>query len=1066
MRCVNELHDKKHHYYMRSPARVTPAGLRGGPRHPHVHCSGAPDSSAVTRRLLLSACSALLASGPGLSGLPSPSAAAVAAAASPVTVFAIESSELDRRSFRGLQLSNGLRVLLCSDPEAGKAAAAMNVAAGSLNNPPEWPGLAHFCEHMLFLGTERFPEEGEFERYISSNGGSNNAFTAGEDTNYYFDCGGDALPGALTRFADFFAAPLFSASGAAREVDAVDSEHSKNLQSDFWRADAVLRLRARREHPYSRFATGNRATLRGGDGAAREALLAFYRRYYKAPQMALAVAAPQSLDELQRLVTAEFAGLPAGPAPLASADYDALSPPFDPPADVPRPPPVATVLVPVREQRSLTFSWNLPLGGGGGSSGSGSGDGDGDSLLDTWLYAKPESTFASLVSRRGKGSLNRYLKDRGLASSVDVSVEEQTRSWILLSVYVSLTERGLREWREVGTALFSYLRLLREQGVPRHVYTDAKALRQLSFRYAEPAAPGTFVQAVSGGLALYEPRRWLSGPALMYDGGEPLVQYLLRQATPERAIVKLTARELEAQATSTEQIYGARYGDIPISRELAATWAAPPRIAELGTPPPNRYVPTDLTIKAPPAPSTTTAAALARAADGPGAFRVGPQPQLLERGEGLRLHFLQDRRFGRPKAFAYFALRSPQLYVDPKASITAELYQAMLADALQDEAYEAAVAGLTAGVGVGWQGLGISLGGYNQRLPELAALVASQLRSFPLSEAAFERRKDSLRRQLRNAQQQQPVAQCAYQRNLALQAPRFSNDELLAALEPATLSDVRALQATLLPRLELEAFVCGNVRDSEAQAVVAQLRSALPAAPLPLEERPRRRTRRLAASGGDGVTRQFVATNAAEINSAVEVYLQVGPDEGDDWLLLTLLAQMVSKAFYSELRTRQQLGYIVQSGANEIDGVRGLSLLVQSTALPPPELQQRVDGFLRLFRGTLVLLPEEELRSYTEAISAQLADVDNRLDQQATRLWNECAQRRYDFGRPWRNAARVRRLTKPQLLAFFDRHVADGSPTRRRLNTHIFAQSAAPSTLRNEPLPEDRYPALADRLEV
>jgi len=36
-----------------------------------------------------------------------------------------------------------------------------------MNNPPEWPGLAHFCEHMLFLGTSSFPSEGEFETYIS-----------------------------------------------------------------------------------------------------------------------------------------------------------------------------------------------------------------------------------------------------------------------------------------------------------------------------------------------------------------------------------------------------------------------------------------------------------------------------------------------------------------------------------------------------------------------------------------------------------------------------------------------------------------------------------------------------------------------------------------------------------------------------------------------------------------------------------------------------------------------------------------------------------------------------------
>jgi len=63
-----------------------------------------------------------------------------------------------------------------------------------------------------------------------SNGGSNNAYTASEETVYYFDVGGGALAGALSRFSDFFAAPLFSESATAREVAAIDSEHSKNLQ--------------------------------------------------------------------------------------------------------------------------------------------------------------------------------------------------------------------------------------------------------------------------------------------------------------------------------------------------------------------------------------------------------------------------------------------------------------------------------------------------------------------------------------------------------------------------------------------------------------------------------------------------------------------------------------------------------------------------------------------------------------------------------------------------------------------------------------------------------------------
>ncbi|KAL3906949.1 MAG: hypothetical protein SGPRY_010356 [Prymnesium sp.] len=137
------------------------------------------------------------------------------------------------------------------------AAAALNVQVGSLSNPQEWPGLAHFVEHMLFLGSASFPE-GEFERLVSANGGSNNAYTASEDTNFFLDVNGDALGPALERFSDLLGAPLLSASGAAREVNAIDSEHAKNTQSDFWRSDAILRLRARRDHPYAWFATGNK----------------------------------------------------------------------------------------------------------------------------------------------------------------------------------------------------------------------------------------------------------------------------------------------------------------------------------------------------------------------------------------------------------------------------------------------------------------------------------------------------------------------------------------------------------------------------------------------------------------------------------------------------------------------------------------------------------------------------------------------------------------------------------------------------------------------------------------
>ena len=84
---------------------------------------------------------------------------------------------------------------------------------------------------MLFLGTEKYPDEKSYSDYLTANGGSSNAYTMSESTNYHFDVDHGHLEGALDRFAQFFLAPLFTESSTLREMNAVDSENQKNLQS-------------------------------------------------------------------------------------------------------------------------------------------------------------------------------------------------------------------------------------------------------------------------------------------------------------------------------------------------------------------------------------------------------------------------------------------------------------------------------------------------------------------------------------------------------------------------------------------------------------------------------------------------------------------------------------------------------------------------------------------------------------------------------------------------------------------------------------------------------------------
>lgn len=80
----------------------------------------------------------------------------------------IVKSQQDAKNYRGLILrENGMKVMLVSDPTAERAAVCMAVEVGHMNDLLDIPGLAHLLEHVLFLGSEKYPNDGEFRKFIS-----------------------------------------------------------------------------------------------------------------------------------------------------------------------------------------------------------------------------------------------------------------------------------------------------------------------------------------------------------------------------------------------------------------------------------------------------------------------------------------------------------------------------------------------------------------------------------------------------------------------------------------------------------------------------------------------------------------------------------------------------------------------------------------------------------------------------------------------------------------------------------------------------------------------------------
>lgn len=227
-----------------------------------------------------------------------------------IRVDNIAKSQQDCREYRGPPLENGLKVLLISDSATDIAAAALAVEIGHMSDPDDLPGLAHFREHMLFLGTEKYPSETAYSTYLSQNGGSSNAATYADMTKYYFDVASDKLDGALDRFAQFFIGPLFTESATEREINAVNSEHEKNIPVDNWRIRQVSKSLAKPNHPYSKFGSGNKNTLYltplEKQIHVRDKLMKFHRQWYSSNIMCLAVFGKESLDELENMVISKF----------------------------------------------------------------------------------------------------------------------------------------------------------------------------------------------------------------------------------------------------------------------------------------------------------------------------------------------------------------------------------------------------------------------------------------------------------------------------------------------------------------------------------------------------------------------------------------------------------------------------------------------------------------------------------------------------------------------------------------------------------------------------------------
>jgi insulysin len=895
---------------------------------------------------------------------------------------AVVKSPNDRRDYRAITLDNNLKVLLIHDPETDKAAAAMDVRVGSGHDPEGYQGLTHFLEHMLFLGTGSFPEAGEYQAYITGHGGSNNAYTAYENTNYYFDIEKGYLAPALERFSRFFIDPLLTPDYVDRERNAVHSEYQSNLQNDGRRAYEIFKSVINPRHPLAKFSVGSLETLRDheGEGSLRDALLTHYEAYYSANLMSLAILGNESLDELEAMAREYFTAVPDRGASLPAV----VEPLFSPGSL-----PALVQIRPVRDSRSVSYTFPLPP------------------VVQYYRY-KPLNYLANLIGHEGEGSLLSLLKELGWANGLSAGGGLSYEDVATFSVSVSLTEEGVNRIDEISSLLFEYIDLVAEQGIHEWMFQEQKVMAELSFLFQEPTQPINLVSSLASARQQY-PASEIMTAGYTYEAFDAdLIRRFLDYLRPENVLLTVTG--LRVETDKLEPRFGGAYSVAPLAEQRIAAWRpSGSRNTALQMPAPNPFIPEDIALKP-----------LEKAAN-PDLYA---KPAIILDEEGVRLWFKQDDFFRVPRAYFYMTALTPVMSQSVENSLKGSLAMSLVNDALREFTYPASLAGLGYGVSSGSRGVSLRISGYSDNQEVLLEEVLKALVAADFTQERFDIIKTEMLRSLENASKQTPYIRLIQNLQGLLVSPFWTEEQRMQALTDITLEQVRAFVPEILASLRIEALYHGNITRAEAESMMAMARRYLqPSAQAPVP--PFSSVVRL-----DAGTRSIYEQSIDHEDSAIVIYQQAPDDSLRTRATVSLLGSMLRTPFYESLRTEQQLGYVVSAGSMPIMRTNGIVMYIESPNTDPLALESHINEFLASYSNTLQEMPDAIFEEMRAGLLNNLRQRPQRLNALSGRFWSDIQIGEYEADSTRLMADEIALVTRQAVQSYFDEFVANTGSAR------------------------------------
>ncbi|HEJ0403963.1 TPA: pitrilysin [Serratia marcescens] len=880
----------------------------------------------------------------------------------------INKSEHDPRQYEAIKLANGMTVLLVSDAQAPKSLAALALPVGSLEDPNSQLGLAHYLEHMVLMGSKRYPEPENLSEFLKKHGGSHNASTASYRTAFYLEVENDALEPAVDRMADAIAEPLLDPGNADRERNAVNAELTMARSRDGMRMAQVGAETLNPAHPSARFSGGNLDTLKDKpDSKLHDELTGFYKRYYSANLMMGVLYGNQPLPQLADIAAKTFGRVP---------NHDASVPPITVPAVTPEQQGIIIHYVPAQPRKQLKVEFRI----------------DNNSAA---FRSKTDTYISYLIGNRSKNTLSDWLQKQGLADAINAGADPMVdRNGGVFAISVSLTDKGLAQRDQVVAAIFNYLKMLRSEGIKQSYFDEISHVLNLDFRYPSITRDMDYIEWLVDTMLRVPVEHALDAPYLADRYDPKAIAERLDAMTPQNARIWFVSPD--EPHNKTAYFVNAPYQVDKITPQRFTQWQQLESGISLSLPALNPYIPDDFTLTKP--------------------SHEFKKPERVVDKPGLRVLYMPSRYFAdEPKADVTVAFRNAKTMDSARNQVLFSLTDYLAGLALDQLSYQASVGGLSFSTSPN-NGLMFNANGFTQRLPQLLTALIEGYSSFTPTEDQLAQAKSWYLEQLDAAEKGKAFELAIQPVQMVSRVPYSERSERREVLKTLTLKDVLAYRDNLLAEATPELLVVGNMSKQQVDTLASTLKHRLGC------------TGSEWWHGEDVVVDKNHLANLQQVGSSTDsalaaVYVPTGYDEVTGMAYSSLLGQIIQPWFYSQLRTQEQLGYAVFAFPMSVGRQWGVGFLLQSNSKQPAYLYQRYQDFYPKTEKRLRDMSEADFEQYKQALINELKQRPQTLSEEASRFANDFDRGNFAFDTRQKLIAQVQQLTPAKLADYFHQAV-------------------------------------------